>query len=165
MRWISPSFLFPSTTALLTGAATFLSKFQTSSTTPFLGFKSSHSLPSWPLLLPTQPRALWFCKDFPGIRRDQECLSPFTCLLPCQKKEGDFFCLFAISWAAPMAHGDSQARGPIGAVPPAYARTMATRDPSRVCSLHHSSLQCRMLNPLSKARDRTSNLMVPRQIR
>ena len=26
------------------------------------------------------------------------------------------FCLFAISWAAPAAHGGSQARGPIGAV-------------------------------------------------
>ena len=26
------------------------------------------------------------------------------------------FCLFAISWAAPAAYGDSQARGPIGAV-------------------------------------------------
>ena len=27
-----------------------------------------------------------------------------------------FFCLFAISWAAPAAHGGSQARGLIGAV-------------------------------------------------
>ena len=27
-----------------------------------------------------------------------------------------FFCLFAISWAAPTAYGGSQARGPIGAV-------------------------------------------------
>ena len=27
-----------------------------------------------------------------------------------------FFCLFAISWAAPAAYGGSQARGPIGAV-------------------------------------------------
>ena len=27
-----------------------------------------------------------------------------------------FFCLFAISWAAPSAYGGSQARGPIGAV-------------------------------------------------
>ena len=27
-----------------------------------------------------------------------------------------FFCLFAISWAAPMAYGGSQARGLIGAV-------------------------------------------------
>ena len=27
-----------------------------------------------------------------------------------------FFCLFAFSWAAPAAYGDSQARGPIGAI-------------------------------------------------
>ena len=27
-----------------------------------------------------------------------------------------FFCLFAISWAAPVAYGDSQARGRMGAV-------------------------------------------------
>ena len=27
-----------------------------------------------------------------------------------------FFCLFAISWAAPVAYGGLQARGPIGAV-------------------------------------------------
>ena len=27
-----------------------------------------------------------------------------------------FFCLFAISWAAPMAYGGSQARGRIGAI-------------------------------------------------
>uniref|UniRef100_A0A8C3VX33 T-cell surface glycoprotein CD3 epsilon chain n=1 Tax=Catagonus wagneri TaxID=51154 RepID=A0A8C3VX33_9CETA len=34
-------------------------------------------------------------------------------------------------------------------------------DPSRVCNLHHSSRQRWILNPLSKARDQTCNLMVP----
>ena len=48
--------------------------------------------------------------------------------------------------------------------PPAYARATATRDPSRVCNLHHSSRQRRIVNPLSKARDRTLNLMVTSQI-
>ena len=33
-----------------------------------------------------------------------------VCLFVC------LFCLFAISWAAPMAYGGSQARGQIGAV-------------------------------------------------
>ena len=37
-------------------------------------------------------------------------------------------------------------------------------DPSRVCDLHHSSRQCRILHPLSEARDRTRNLVVPSQI-
>ena len=49
--------------------------------------------------------------------------------------------------------------------PPAYTRATATRDPSRVCNLHHSSRQRRILNPLSKGRDRTRNLMVPSRIR
>ena len=35
------------------------------------------------------------------------------------------------------------------------------QDPSHVCDLHHSSQQHQILNPLSKARDRILNLMVP----
>ena len=38
-------------------------------------------------------------------------------------------------------------------------------DPSLVCNLHHSSWQCRILKPLSEARDQTRNLVVPSQIR
>ena len=37
-------------------------------------------------------------------------------------------------------------------------------DPSLVCYLYHSSQHCRILNPLSEARDRTHNLMVPSRI-
>ena len=48
--------------------------------------------------------------------------------------------------AVPKACGGSHARSLI--------RASAT-------SLHHSSLQCWILNPLSEARDRTHNLMVP----
>ena len=36
---------------------------------------------------------------------------------------------------------------------PAYTTGIATPDLSRVCGLHHSSRQCRILKPLSKARD------------
>ena len=57
-------------------------------------------------------------------------------------------------------------RGGKSALPlPADAAAPAPRDPSRVCNLHHSSQQHRVLNPLSKARNRTSNLMVPSRIR
>ena len=45
---------------------------------------------------------------------------------------------------------------------PATARAMP--DPSHICHLHHSSWQRWILNPLSKARDRTCHLMVPTQI-
>ena len=47
----------------------------------------------------------------------------------------------------------------------AYARAKAMPDPSCVCDVHHSSQQCWILNPLSKGRDRTRNLMVPSWIR
>ena len=42
--------------------------------------------------------------------------------------------------------------------------TPATSDLSHVCNLYHSSWQCQILNPLSKARDQTRNLMVPGRI-
>ena len=47
----------------------------------------------------------------------------------------------------------------------AYTTATATQDLSRVCNLHHSSWQRQSLNPLSKARDRTHNLMIPSWIR
>ena len=37
--------------------------------------------------------------------------------------------------------------------PLAYPRATATRDPSRICNLHHSLWQCQILNPLNEARD------------
>ena len=42
---------------------------------------------------------------------------------------------------------------------PAYTIATTTADPSCVCNLHHSSQQCWMLNPLSKARDSAHVLM------
>ena len=71
-----------------------------------------------------------------------------------------FFFLFAFSRATRVARGGSQARGRIGAVATGY-RATATWDPSLVCDLYHSSWQRWILNPLSEARDRTRNLMVP----
>ena len=75
-----------------------------------------------------------------------------------------FVCLFALSWAAPAAEVPR-----LGVEsepwPPAYTRATATQDPSRVCNLHHSSRQRWIVNPLSKGRDRTRNLMVPSRIR
>ena len=40
-----------------------------------------------------------------------------------------------------------------------YARATARWDLSRVCNLHHSSQQHWILNPLSRASDRTHGLM------
>ena len=75
-----------------------------------------------------------------------------------------FFCLFAFSRAAPSAYGGSQARGSVRAVAAGLRQSQQHWDLNRVCDLHHSSQQCWILNPLSKARDRTRNLMAPSQI-
>ena len=47
---------------------------------------------------------------------------------------------------------------------PTYTTATAMQDPSHICDLHHSSLPCQICNPLSEARDRTHNLMVPSRI-
>ena len=44
---------------------------------------------------------------------------------------------------------------------PAYTIATATWNLSCICNLHHSSWQCWILNPLSKARDGTHNLVFP----
>ena len=44
-------------------------------------------------------------------------------------------CFFCFSGAAPVAHGGSQARGRIGAQPPAYTTATATWDLSRTPQL------------------------------
>ena len=49
--------------------------------------------------------------------------------------------------------------------PLAYATAIAMQDPSRVRDPHHSSWQRWILNPLSEARDRTHNPVVPSWIR
>ena len=46
----------------------------------------------------------------------------------------------------------------------AYATATATRDPSHICNLHHSSWRCWILNPLSEVRDRTCILMDGSQV-
>ena len=48
--------------------------------------------------------------------------------------------------------------------PLAYTTATATQDPSCIWDLHWSSWQCWILNPLSKARDWSCNLMVTSQI-
>ena len=70
------------------------------------------------------------------------------------------FIYFAFSRATPAASGGSQARGLIGAI----ATGLHHSHSNAGSKLHHSSRQRRILNPLSKARDRTRNLMVRSQI-
>ena len=74
--------------------------------------------------------------------------------------QGSFFCLFVglLFRAALMAYGNSQARGEgVGLEPqlPAYATATATRDPSHVFELFHSTWQHWIPDPPSKAGDGT----------
>ena len=68
--------------------------------------------------------------------------------------------------AAPAAYGGSQARGLIGAVATGLlqSHSNAGSELSRVCDLHHSLQQRRVLNPRREAKDQTRNLMVPSRI-
>ena len=70
-----------------------------------------------------------------------------------------FLFIWGLFRTTPAAHGSSQARGGIGAAAAGQTTATATRDPSCICDLHRSSLQGRILNPLSEARDRTRVLM------
>ena len=74
------------------------------------------------------------------------------------------FVFFAISWAASVAYGGSQARGLIGAVA-ASLRQSHSNAGSELCLQPTPQLTAsQIFNPLSKARDRTRNLMVPSRI-
>ena len=65
-----------------------------------------------------------------------------------EKKNGDVY-------TVPAVCGCSQARGESELQLPACATATATRDLSHICSLHPSSRQHQIINPLSEARNRT----------
>ena len=70
-----------------------------------------------------------------------------------------FIYLFLLFRAAPVAYGSSQARARIGAIV-ASLRHGRCNEGSKLClQPHHSSLQCCILNPLSRAMDWTRVLM------
>ena len=69
-----------------------------------------------------------------------------------------FSCLYFVR-ATPVAYGSSWAGVESELQLPVYSTATASLDPSHVCDLHHSSWQQWILNPLSKARDQTCNLM------
>ena len=48
--------------------------------------------------------------------------------------------------------------------PPTYTTATATRDLSRLCDVHYNSWQCRILDPLIKARDQSHILMDTSQV-
>ena len=69
-----------------------------------------------------------------------------------------FFCILGLH----LQHTDVPRLGELQL--PTYATITATRDPSCVCNLHHSSLKHWILNPLNEARDQTLMLMDPSRV-
>ena len=61
-----------------------------------------------------------------------------------------FFGLFFFFRAEATAYGGSQAKGPVRTVAAGLCTATATRAPSHICDLHHSSRQHRILHPLSE---------------
>ena len=76
-----------------------------------------------------------------------------------------FFGLFAISWAAPAAYGGSQARGRIGAVAAGLHQRHSNVGSEPRLKPTPQLRATPDVNPLSKGRVRTRNLMVPSRIR
>ena len=66
------------------------------------------------------------------------------------------FCLFVFR-AAPVAYGSSQAGVESELRVPACSTATTTLDPSHICDIRHSFRQCRILNSLSKARDKPTS--------
>ena len=76
-----------------------------------------------------------------------------------QKCTDIFFFFFFLLRAEPVAYGRFQARGPVGAEAAGLHHSHSNSGSSLVCSLHCSSRQLQILNPLSKARDQPQILM------
>ena len=72
-----------------------------------------------------------------------------------------FFLSFCCFRATPLAYGGSQARGQIRAIAVCLSQSHNKARYKPRLWLHHGSWQCQILNPLSEARDRTHNPMVP----
>ena len=75
-----------------------------------------------------------------------------------------FWSFFAISWAAPAAYGGSQARGWIGAVATGLRQRHSNAGSEPRLQPTPQLTAMPDVNPLSKGRDRTRNLMVPSRI-
>ena len=83
----------------------------------------------------------------------------------CQGMEiSNSFFVFVFSFLGPHLKNIEVPRLGVRAAATATATATATRDPSYICGLHHSSQECRILNPLSEARDQTCILIDASQV-
>ena len=94
------------------------------------------------------PTAIWYSSStlFQNIRIVQEIHESQH----SNTKYSLFF--FSIFRAASVTYGTFQASGRIGATAAGLSYSHSNPDLSCICDLHHSSWQCQILNPPSKAR-------------
>ena len=74
------------------------------------------------------------------------------------EEKKNFFFLSFLPFLGPLPRPMEVPRLGVQSEPPAFTTATAMPYPSCICNLHHSSRQRQMLNPLSKAGDRTRNL-------
>ena len=97
------------------------------------------------------PSALWCCN----------CCD----LGPLGKVDSFVLFLFLFFKASPAAYRSTQAKAESELQLSAYATATAVQVLSCICGLHHSSQQCQILQPLSKARDWTHIFIDTSQVR
>ena len=83
----------------------------------------------------------------------QSCQNSFCSFVFCFL----LFVLVLLCMATPAAYEIPRRGVKLELQLPTYAKATATGDPSHLCNLHHSSWQCWILNPQSKAKDRKPN--------
>ena len=77
------------------------------------------------------------------------------------KMKATFVCLFFVFLGPHPRHSEVPRLGvELELKLPAYTTATTMPDPSHICDPHHSSQQCRILNPLSEARDRTESSVI-----
>ena len=70
------------------------------------------------------------------------------------------FCVFFVFLGLHLWHMEVPRLGVESALQPTvYTTAIAAQDPNHICDLHDRSWQCRIFNPMSKARDGTCILM------
>ena len=113
------------------------------------------------LPLPLPPLSAEFgTVEIPGNWRTLSSRTLKPALLPCLTTCSNILLFFSCLLGPHLWHMDVPRRGVKSELQlSAYTTATATLDPSRVCNPHHSSCQCRILNPLREARNQTGVLM------
>ena len=115
-------------------------------------------------------RSLWQCwilkpmieirESWSNLNFHGHCVRFLICWVTQELPFQYFIFVFCLFFRATLCHSEvSRLGGRSELQLPVYTTGAAMWDLSHTCNLHHSSWQCWILNPLSKARDQTRILM------